>query len=225
MRGDAKSVMRPPHRPLVPTTVAKSVRLPKHRLSSRLGKVLAAVDVIHSPKNLKAIPVLMDGRVLGGLFVVHADTGPYEIYLDPDGHHPELSLLHEVGHYLEWQSIPKDQHGMRDFSTDGLFTLWLQTILETPTIQRLLVLLEQQQEGTQAFQDIAYLLRLNELWTRAYSQYVARKANLSVVFQQMAAENKVVTGNIRYGPYWGWEEFASVQDVIDAMFDELGWSK
>ena len=167
----------------------------------------------------------MDRRVPGGLFFVHADTGPYEIYLDPNGSHLELSLLHEVGHYLEWQSIPKNQHGPRDFSRDALFTAWLQTVFETPTVQRLLTLLGRQQKGTQAYRDIEYLLRLNELWTRAYCQYIARKTDFAVLFQQIAAENKVVTGNIRYGPYWGWEEFVSLQDVMDAMFDGLGWSK
>lgn len=216
---------RPPRKPSAPTRVTKAVCLPKYFLSSRLGKVLDAVDAIHSPKNLKTIPVKLDRRVPGGLFLVHADTGPYEIYLDPNGGHPELSLLHEVGHYLEWQSIPKDQHGPRDFSRDALFTAWLQTVFETPTVQRLLTLLGQQQEGTQTFRDIDYLLRPNELWTRAYSQYVIRRADISVLFQQIAAENKVVTGNIRYEPYWDWDEFASIQQVMDAMFEELGWSK
>ena len=216
---------RPPRKPFSPTKVAKAVGLPKHPLSSRLGKVLDAVDVIHSPKNLKAIPVLMDSRVHGGFFFTHADTGPYEIYLDPRGDHPELSLLHEVGHYLEWQSIPKNRHGIRDFSTDVRFDVWRRTVFETDTVQRLSALLKQQIQGTSTFEDVAYLLRLNELWTRAYSQYVTRKTNLSVLFQQIAAENKLVRGNIRYGPYWDSEEFAPVQDVMDAMFDDLGWSE
>lgn len=225
MHDGGETVKRPPRKTLAPTKVAKAVRLPNHPLSSRLGKVLDAVDVIHSPKNLKAIPVLMDGRVQGGLFYTYADTGPYKIYLDPRGDHPELSLLHEVGHYLEWQSIPKDQHGARNFSTDARFAVWRRAVFETATVQRLSALLKQQQERTGAFQDIDYLLRLNELWTRSYTQYVARETNLSVLFQQIATENKLVRGNIKYEPYWGWQEFASVQYVMGVMFKELGWSK
>ena len=167
----------------------------------------------------------MDRRVSGGAFYVHADTGPYEIAVNPDGTHPELTLLHEIGHYLEWQSIPKDRHGPRDFASDPKFAAWLEAVYETATVQRLLRLLEQQEAGGQAFHDIGYSLRPNELWTRAYSQYIVHAAGLPVLFQQIAAENKVVTGNIRYEPYWEWEEFSSVQSAINIIFRELGWSK
>ena len=106
------------------------------------------IDNIHSPKNLKGVDVVMDRRVPGGLLHVHADTGPHEIYLNPEGGHVELSLLHELGHYLEWQSIPKSRHGARDFSEDVFFAPWLRVVYETPTVQRLLALLSEQDEST-----------------------------------------------------------------------------
>lgn len=187
--------------------------------------MLESIDAVHRPLNLKSVSVIMDRRITGGLFLTHADTGPYSIYLNPNGSHPELSLLHEVGHFLEWQCIPKNQNGPRDFATDLRFNAWLQAVYETQTVQRLLALLAGQKEGTQAHRDLAYLLRPDELWTRAYSTYIAGKAIFNVVSQQLSAENKVVTGIIEYQPYWRREEFIPVQAVMDAMFIELGWMK
>ena len=46
-----------------------------------------------------------------------------------------------------------------------------------------------------------------------------------MIFQQAAAENKAVKGNIKYKPYWDEAEFIAVYTVMDAMFKELSWSK
>ncbi len=169
--------------------------------------------------------VVMNPLVRGAVFVAYTATGPYTIELNPNGSHPELSLLHEVGHFLEWQCIPKSRHGPRDFTSDSRSTAWLQAVYETQSVQRLLTLLEEQKEDMQAFNDLAYLLLPNEIWARAYSQYIARKDGFDVVSQQIAAENKVVTGTIRYQPYWGKEEFASVQEAMDILFMKEGWTK
>ena len=207
------------------TKVAKAVVIPAHPLKSRLQKVLEVIDSIHAPKNLKLSKVIFDQEVLLAKFEAHAPTGPYTIFLNPDGSHVELSLLHEVGHFLEWQSIPKSQHGLRDFGTNSFFNDWLQAVFETPLIVRLLTLLGQQEENTKAFVEIAYLLLPDELWTRAYSCYIAYRANLPVLSQQIAAENKTIKGNITYTSYWTRKEFLPIQNVMDKMFQELEWSQ
>ena len=216
---------RPQAKGVTLTKVSKAIRLPGHPLSGKLRKMLERIDGVHKPLNLKALSVIMDRRITGGLFIIYADTGPYSIYLNPDGGHPELSLLHEVGHFLEWQCIPKSQNGPRDFSADPRFSVWLQAVYETQTVQRLLALLEEHEQNTQAFQDLDYLLSTNELWTRAYSQYVAGKIGFNIVSQQVSAENKVLTGTIKYQPYRSKRDFIPAQEVMDIMFTELGWTQ
>ena len=212
---------RPQAKSIALTKVSKAVRLPGHVLTPRLRRVLQAIDAVHSPKGLRAVSVVLNRYVAGGSF----DPGLYTIDLNPNGTHLELSLLHEVGHYLEWQSIPKAQPGPRDFGADPKFTDWLAAVLQTASVQRLLTLLGQQTEKSQAFNDIEYLLRPNELWTRAYSQHIASATRLPVLSQQIAAENRVVTGNMNYKPYWDWKDFEPVQRIMNTMFAELGWAK
>ena len=102
-------------------TVAKAVLLPRHPLSDRLRRVLKAVDAVHSPNNLKPLKVVMNRDVIGAVFDAYTGGGPYTIYLNPEGAHPELSLLHELGHFIEWQAIPKMSHGPRRLEDDPLF--------------------------------------------------------------------------------------------------------
>ncbi len=204
------------------TRVSKAIRLPKHSLSDRLHKVLAAVDTVYTAKNLKSLPVVMKKGIPGARFCIYADTGPYEIELNPDGDHLELSLLHEIGHYIEWQSIPKvPSVGPRNFGIDPLFAPWLTVIFFSPTVMHLREILVRYPEGSPEHVQIKYLLRPDELWARAYTQYIAKKADASVLFQQLAAENRSNTGTIQYQPYWKWDEFLSISKAIDAIFESL----
>lgn len=214
--------MKRPGRPL---TLTKAVLLPRHPLSDRLRRVLKAVDAVHSPRNLKPVQVTLLRTTQGAHFFAYADTGPYEIEMNSAGTHPELSLLHEVAHFLEWQAIPKGVLGPRNFGDDSLFSRWLFVVSRTLTVQRLSALRDQQPEASTSFQEAAYALRPVELWARAYSQYVAREADVSVLYQQIAAENRAAAGTIVDGIYWPWDEFAPVQEAMQALFRHLEWLK
>jgi hypothetical protein len=103
--------MRPRPKSTSLTKVSKAVRLPSHPLSGRLNNLLEAVDAVHTATNLKQVAVIMSHFVQGAVFDAYTGTGPYTICLNPTGSHPELSLLHEVGHFLECQCIPKAAFG------------------------------------------------------------------------------------------------------------------
>lgn len=205
--------------------VAKAVLLPHHPLSDRLRKVLKAVDAVHSPKNLKPVSMLIDKSIKGAEFNAYSDTGPYEILLNPNGTHPELSLLHEVGHYLEWQSIPKSHFGPRDFEDDSLFANWLAAVSVSSTVEHLASLRDSQPVASPVYSETYYSLKAVELWARAYSQYIAYKTASAILLQQIATENKVVTGTMICRPYWHREEFHPIQTTMDALFERLGWLK
>ncbi len=209
-------------------SLVKSVRIPSHDLSTRLRAVLRLIETTHDLPKLDRIDVEWDSEVKGGQFVAHAPRGPYEIRLNPDGNHPELTLLHEVGHFLEWYAIPKQETSNRDFDKDPRFDDWLDAVLASANIRRMISHRDRQAANLSVYEDLNYLLRPEELWTRAYSQYVARtggQAKAAVLFQQIAAENKIVKGGIMYKPYWSWSDFSPVQNAIEQILRELGWTK
>ncbi len=207
------------------TKVAKAVVIPPHPLNSRLQKVLEAIDSVHSPKNLKLSRVFFDRRVAGGEFVAHGPLGPYSIYINPGGNHPELSLLHEIGHLLDWQSIPKSVPGNRNFNEAPLFYDWLDAVLDSGNVQRLISLRDQQAAESDTYEDIGYLLRPEELWARAYTQYVARKSGLEALNQQISAENKTALNGILYAPFWPSDQFPPIETTMDVIFQNQGWTK
>lgn len=214
--------MKRPGRPL---TVAKAVLLPRPPLSDRLRRVLKGVDAVHLPKSLKPVQVTLTRTVQGANFFAYADTGPYAIELNPAGTHPELSLLHEVAHFLEWQAIPKVIFGPRNFGADPLFGRWLFVLSQTPTVRRLSAILDQEPELSPTHQQTSYVLRPVELWARAYCQYVTREADVPILYQQIAAENRAAAGTIVNDVYWAWDEFAPVQEAMKVIFRHLEWIK
>jgi hypothetical protein len=72
---------------------------------------------------------------------------------------------------------------------------------------------------------VNYLLDEQELWARSYSQYLAFRIPSPALLQQIAAENKVITGKIRFKPYWDAADFRAVQTEIDKILQTLGWLK
>ena len=209
-------------------SVGKAIRLPAHPFSRRLQKVLDLIDTLHTPKNLKTVNVTLNILIQGGAFWAYEDRGPYDIEINLTGDHLELTFIHEVGHFLEWQAIPKSERGPRDFYNDVRFQSWLDAAQDSPNVQRMIRLRDQHTEGSTAHQDLNYYLRPIELWTRAYSQYVTRKGNANdaaILFQQIAAENKKITGNITYQPFWPWDEFPPIQAAMDDIFEDLGWTR
>ena len=207
------------------TQVSKAVRVPKHPLKPRLQRVLEVVDGVHSPRNLKPVAVVMNPFVRGAVFDAYTGTGPYTIELNPNGNHPELSLLHEVGHFLEWQAIPKVATGQRDFTDYPLFTSWLSAIRASQDVDRLLSLRDSYPAESETHQAADYLLDEQELWARSYSQYAALKTQMQILLQQISAENKVLTGKIYLKPYWEWDDFAIIKVTMDSLFQALSWSK
>ena len=217
--------MRPKAKRTTLTRVAKAVAIPPHPLKKRLLAVLEAIDSVHAPKNMKLSRVFFDRRIAGGEFVAHGPLGPYSIYVNPAGNHPELSLLHEIGHLLDWQSIPKPVPGNRNFNEAPLFYDWLDAVLDSGNVQRLISLRDQQTEGADTHEEINYLLRPEELWARAYTQYIARKSGLEALNQQISAGNHATLNGILYVPFWPSDQFRPIETTMDVIFQNQGWTK
>ena len=217
--------MRPRPKSASLTKVSKAVRVPSHPLARRLRQFLETVDAVHTATNLKPVAVEMNPLVQGAVFDAYTGTGPYTIYLNPHGSHVELSLIHEVGHFLEWQCIPKSGFGQRSFKSDLFFAAWLQAVRESQNVNRLLDLRDAEAEESSVQKTASYLLDEQELWARSYSQYVAVKMLSPALLQQIAAENKTITGKIQFNPYWDAADFHAVRSEMDKIFQALGWVK
>ena len=69
---------------------------------------------------------------------------------------------------------------------------------------------------------ITYLLRRNELWARAYAQYIAERSGdrlmLAGVREAVDSSNAVLSSR-----QWSADSFGPIRDAIDEILREVGW--
>lgn len=87
--------------------IGRALDIPAGIAYDDLREVVAAIDRVHGDGNLPRIPVRLTRGVADfGRFRFDPDTGqPISISINPVQPHRELALLHEIGHFLDWQSL------------------------------------------------------------------------------------------------------------------------
>lgn len=207
------------------------------KTSSAARRALAVIDQVHGDGVLPTIPLVVTGKkkTLGGYSFTHGGTAS-DIELSKHGSHPELTMAHEVGHFLDHHGIGKpgtfattDKYGQDPYMARVMASIrgtaahaqldgWrgqVETIWPDAT-------------GAPARYGIstahtAYLLRDEELWARAYAQYIATKSGDATMRTQLES----IRGEL--SPYaarqWADDDFEPVLAAMDSLMENRGWSR
>lgn len=205
----------------IPKPIRNSV---KHALES--------IDKVHSDGELDDIPfVKSDSVSSNGVFYANRYTGKAEkIALSVNAPAPEITVAHEMGHYLDAYSIgKKNSFGSRQKDSPA----WkvVEAAKETESIKKIESILE---AGT-IFRDgadqilsewledhLKYLLQPHEIFARSYAQYIAQKSGSSVM--KSALEKAIgMDANKGYLHQWSETDFKKIAEAMDEMMVELGW--
>ena len=192
--------------------------LPKAE-KKRVERVLAMIDQVHGDGPLSAIPV--DHKVSKGslgTFFSRAGTPMRIAYrrrkmpkLPNLQLHPEMTLLHEIGHWLDLAGLPG-----RGFSSGSTALLpWLDAVRGTAAFQRMM--------QSSNVRNLRYYASNEELWARSYAQYIAEETQDAELLSQLAD-----TRTSAYFPEWSqWEsaDFAPVRSAITDLLTAQGWRK
>lgn len=187
------------------------------------------VDSVHGDGELHSLPVNRSKAVtrLGGYRFYRGGRG-ISITVSSTGDHQELTLLHEIGHFLDHRGIGKP--GVwSSMADEPLMADWRAVVAKTDGIRRLKEARETMQPVKDALgrsitlsrRQLDYLLGYEEIWARAYSQYIATRSQNRVLLEQV--ERIRQTGV--YDQMWTDEDFAPVALAIDRLFEELGWRR
>lgn len=209
------------------TAVSRALTLPKKGDLRDLGQtVLDAIDTVHGDGPLPTIP-LKPGRSVAvpGKYRYTRQgviTTAKDILATPGSRHPEFTLAHEIGHFIDQQGLAG---GILDelTSTDpnGVLKPWLTAVMQTTPVKTLNTLRRGQKVpgvGRYPLDHIKYLLAPEELWARSYAQYVAVRSGNRTLLAQMEAER----GRSAL-LQWPDDEFGPVADAIDTLFLSLKW--
>jgi SPP1 gp7 family putative phage head morphogenesis protein len=183
----------------------------------KVATAVALVDKAHDDGVLPAIPVT--GKVPGrsnGVYVSRRSGTPVEIGIKGTGPNPIMTTAHELGHFIDHQAL--DTAGRFASQVSPALAGWRQVVLESAPIQAIRAQLATSSQSRAYFQ---YLLAPEEIWARAYAQYIATRTGDVA----MLAELQAMRALPRLGPMLQWtaEEFAPIAREIDTLFKTKGW--
>lgn len=199
-------------------------------------EALAAIDSVHGDGDLRQVPVMSsDSGDVGAYFWNVRTREPLRIELKRGQTHPRLTLLHEVGHLLDHQTL-----GVRGFYesersvlSEGRLVAWRRAVEASPGVKRGRKLLKQKNfdvPGSYGKKErlavpkrvLGELLSPPELFARSYGQYIAlRSSNQALLTELSATLDR--RDELCFCRQWVAEDFEPIARVLDALFEELGW--
>lgn len=153
---------------------ASAVRAPSYEAT------LKVIDTVHDDGRLVTIPLFENRATVNvGGYSWHGNTGaPIHIEVSRAGPHPELTLVHEIGHNLDHQTL--DVRGAFASEMSPLMETWRRIVMATVTAKKLKAAAAGRKiDGRWApgpVSDYQEALRFRELWARAYAQFVAKQS-------------------------------------------------
>ena len=210
--------------------------------TARLRDAIAAIDQVHGDGTLPTIAAqchaLQSGRA-GEFRYTIRPYRPHSILMSPAGRTKELTVAHEVGHYLEKTVIPGSSpvDGKRDWASDPTLGAWLRAVQQSDGVRTLqgfktnpnVTVVIAGRERVVAFDPeyVDYLLSPEELWARSYAQYIALRSNHAKMREQVAKRlTPSVEQSSLYAPtQWAESDFEPIAREFDALLSQLGWRR
>lgn len=218
-----------------------------HSGAGKFGKITKPtqdlIDKIHTDGRLPKLKVKPSKAKT--YYGQYSHNGPrYEISISdfPQGtedDHPELTYVHEVGHFLD-NTVLRNPDGRDRYGSQQKDTA-------NPKMRALVKALDNS-EAIQDFKDMAdgkknawgepvepgkfvyldrdtldYHLRPREQLARAYAQYIADKSGDKKLRDQLDRQRR--PGTYMNNRQWTDEDFAPIRSAFDDLFREEGWLK
>jgi hypothetical protein len=205
-------------------SVSQALKLPTHGVAKKAGiNALSYIDALHSIDNLPVIPVKnSSSKKFQGQYSYYAAGKADSISISTASVNPELTLAHEVGHFIDHQAI--GIAGTYSSSNDALFEAWRVAVDASQATQDLRDLAAAARDSSMRKNTKYYLSRW-EQWARSYAQWVATKSGDKTMIEQVS---KIVSSsrNLAYkASQWTDKDFDPIAKAIDEIFVQQGWLK
>lgn len=187
-------------------------------LRDQVKMALSAIDAVHDDGVLPAIDLNSMTQASLGKFqyrisgrVFSADS----ILIRGTGDWPALTTVHEVGHFLDLEGI--GAKGKFATMGDADMAKVLAAADQTSAIQGLRAQLASTTSAA-VRRRLEYLLTPQEIWARAYAQFIASRSGYPALAQQLDVAFK----NEKFYQ-WAPDDYVPIADAIQVMFKTLGW--
>lgn len=176
-------------------------------------EALSAIERVHGDGPLPKIDMVRSpSERFFGSFTFYRDGQARRIDISRKTPHPELTVTHEVGHFIDHNGLPGTGFESVNQTLPEMREV-ITRIKDTDTFRALSKL-----------PDRGYLQSNFELWARAYTQYVATKSGNQTMKDHLdrILQSPNMSVNLRQ---WRHDEFVPIAQAIDGLFGVMGWQK
>jgi hypothetical protein len=176
-------------------------------------RVLKIVDSIHGVDTMPVLPVAAR-RIGKGRYTYKG--GVLKLTFNPDQPDAELTLLHELGHFI-------DHHGFNPFreasASDEVLAQWRNTVEKTESV---IALRKSVSRKTKYADFCKYLLQPAELWARSYAQFITMQSQDDSLRKQLRLYQKSLIFEDRF-QHWSDADFKTTYNSILNIFGGQRW--
>ncbi len=196
---------------------------PEHVHAQAIKDAFKIIASVHGlglpPKALPNIPVRssVDLKKVSGAYLSYAGNIPNEIVVSksPSNKSPELTFVHEFGHYLDYNATGTPQHSGSKHSKMPEYHAVMKAMDDSQAIQTL-----NKPSPVVPAPLRTYLLKRYEMFARAYAQYIATRSQNPLLLQQL---KRYQSSSVPM--QWSDEDFKPIGEAMDGLFKKLGWVK
>lgn len=219
-------------------TVGSALTVGRGKVAGKIRDAIKVIDSVHSDGDLIPIDILTKslGDNTHGAYNFKDGKGkpaPISIEIAVGGPRPEITAVHEIGHYLDNVALSDGHESL--FGSTSPAAKDFMTAVNQSRLSQSLRLQKSRKTVEQTLKDgttvtvpthrnyIDYLLKPEEMFARAYAQYIATRSGNPAMLQQLAEMR-----DNPYNPYktqWTDEDFAPIAAELDKWFKLKGWVK
>jgi hypothetical protein len=217
-------------------TIAEILGPPPQDLAPPVRAAIEAIHRVHLvPMIEPRVPIVRDKLIFeGGMYRWTKATGlPLDIRLNPGNDHLDLTVVLEIGHFLDHQAV----------GTPGEFASiahahladWRRAVDSSRSIEKL--------EDFQAAGTIPYrftdgnirhvdvsriagsLLQPPELFSRSYAQFIVQQSENDAMIAQLHGFTRDENPSSVVPYYWPDDDFDPIAAALRRLIINLGWSK
>jgi hypothetical protein len=193
----------------------------KGKAGELVDAAMAAIDRVHDDGELPDVELRASTRSSFGYFQPRLAAQGIEadhIGVRESGSWPALTAVHETGHFLDLEAIGAKGNyatlqGHREMAN----------VLAAANRTEAVTALNAKLAGAtneDAKDELRYLLKPEEIWARAYAQYVTQESGSWALRRDLA---KLMADEHYKQRQWAETDFAPVSAAIGELFNKLGW--
>lgn len=217
------------------TPVSKALITEAGSIEAHVRDAIAAIDHVHTDGTLPALPVksavLLD---MYGYFQNTSDGRAVEIVVSLLNSHVELTAVHEIGHFLDFEGL--DTPARWASVNSPTLAPWREVVKASRAVQtlghlsnpatRTMAVTLWDGSVVEYLVDksyVEYLLQAEELWARSYSQFITAESRSPALLRQLEQERERPASGIYYPKHWDDADFQPIRAEMQTIFRGLRW--